>query len=351
MTPTAAVVIVTYNHLEDMRELLPQLMAQTLPGFVLVLSDNGSHDGTVQWVEQNHPSVVVVQNGGNLGFAGGCNKGIGVCLGMGVRYIALLNPDCRVGPSWLDELVRTAEQAEDIGICQSKIYLDPPSDPPVINTVGNMMHYTGIGMCGHLGEVDSPEFDDDGEIAYASGAAMLLRADVAEKIGTFDSKMFMYHEDFDLGVRAWIAGYRVVRSARSVAYHRYSFRKDARKFYLVDRNRIFSLLKVYQWRTILALAPALLVMEVGMLMHAISNGWFRLKLCSYLDVAGSLGRLSAERRRIQSTRVRGDGVLLAMSSRRLILPDGSSPRAIRLANLFFDTYFRLLRPIFVGGHS
>lgn len=355
MSTLAAVVVVGWNHSEDLKVLIPQLMCQNLSDYVVILSDNGSVDDTIRWVEENHGDVVVLRNGRNIGFSGGCNAGIRVALRLGIPYIALLNPDCRVGPAWLEELVRTAERDESIGICQSKIYLHPASDPPIINTVGNEIHYTGIGMCGHLGEPDVGAFDDDGEIAYACGAAMLVRAEAIRKIGMFDEDMFAYHEDFDLGVRAWIAGYRVVRSHKSIAYHRYRFRRDRRrdrhKFYLVDRNRLYSLIKTYQLRTLIALAPALLVMEAGMLFHAIGNGWFGLKLRTYCDVVGSLKRLLVERGRIQSGRSCGDEILLARTSRRIVLPDGTSARALRIANSVFELYLRLISRLLSDGRS
>ena len=171
-----------------------------------------------QWVRRRHsrvgasafPAAHVVENHANLGFAEGSNVGLRIALAAGARYVVLLNPDTVVEPQWLEELVRSAEVDDTIGVCQSKIYRYPASSPPVINTVGNRLHYTGVGWCGHLDEVDRGQFADDVEIPYASGAAMLVKSDVVRDIGLLDADLFMYHDDLDWSLRARLRGHRIV---------------------------------------------------------------------------------------------------------------------------------------------
>ena len=207
-----AIIIVTRNHRGDMEKLLPTLAAQTRKDFTVLISDNGSDDGTAGWVRSAHPDVQVIENGTNLGFAEGSNIGFRRALAAGARYVILLNPDTVVDSQWLEQLVRSAESDESVGVCQSKIYRSPASVPPVINTVGNRLHYTGVGWCGHLDEVDRGQFAQDMDIPYASGAAMLVKADVVRDIGVLDPDLFMYHEDLDWSLRAHLRGHRIVLS-------------------------------------------------------------------------------------------------------------------------------------------
>jgi hypothetical protein len=338
-----AIIIVTRNHLRDMQECLPSLAAQTRQDFTVLVSDNGSDDGTTDWVRREYPAVQVVENRANLGFAEGSNVGLRAALAAGARHVVLLNPDTRVDPRWLEELVRSAEEDETIGVCQSKIYRSPASTPPVINTVGNRLHYTGVGWCGHLDEVDRGQFAEDVEIPYASGAAMLVKADVVRDIGLLDADLFMYHEDLDWSLRARLRGHRVVLSARSVVYHRYDFRRNAGagKFFLLERNRLIWLCKTHRASFLLLILPALLAMEGAVLYYALAGGWLGAKLRSYADFLRLNRQWRRTRRRIQSTRLVSDKSLASAFNSRLSVPGVGDSPLLRLANVLFDWYWKV----------
>ncbi|HUE13388.1 MAG TPA: glycosyltransferase family 2 protein [Planctomycetaceae bacterium] len=340
-----AIIIVTRNHLRDMQECLPSLAAQTRLDFTILVSDNGSEDGTADWVRREYPAVQVVENRANLGFAEGSNVGLRWALAAGARHVVLLNPDTVVDPRWLEELVRSAEADETIGVCQSKIYRYPASTPPVINTVGNRLHYTGVGWCGHLDEVDRGQFAEDVEIPYASGAAMLVKAEVVRDIGLLDADLFMYHDDLDWSVRARLRGHRIVLSAQSVVYHRYDFRRNgtsgAGKFFFLERNRLIWLCKTHRASFLLLILPALLAMEGAVLYYALVGGWLGAKLRSYADFLRLNRRWRATRRTIQSTRTVSDKSLVAAFNSRLSVPDAGDSTLFRLANVLFHWYWKL----------
>jgi GT2 family glycosyltransferase len=336
-----AIVIVTRNHLRDMQECLPSLAAQTRLDFTVVVSDNDSTDGTVDWIRREHPAVHLVENRANLGFAEGSNIGLSWALEQSARYVVLLNPDTVVEPNWLEELVHSAEADPTIGVCQSKIYRYPATTPPVINTVGNNLHYTGVGSCGHLDEVDRGQFAEDVEIPYASGAAMLVKADVVRDIGLLDADLFMYHDDLDWSLRARLRGHRIVLSARSVVYHRYEFRRSAAKFFFIERNRLIWLCKTHRASFLLLILPALLALEAGILYYAVAGGWLGAKLRSYADFLRLAGRWRHSRRSIQRTRLVSDKSLAAAFTSRLTLPGASDTAVLRLANAVFAWYWKL----------
>jgi GT2 family glycosyltransferase len=336
-----AIIIVTRNHLRDMQECLPSLMAQTRTDFTVIVSDNGSEDGTAEWVRREYPAIKVIENRANLGFAEGSNVGLRLALAAGARHLVLLNPDTVVDPRWLEELVRSADASEAIGVCQSKIYRYPASNPPVINTVGNRLHYTGVGWCGHLGEVDRGQFAEDVEIPYASGAAMLIKADVVRDIGLLDADLFMYHDDLDWSLRARLRGHQIVLSADSIVYHRYDFHRSAGKFFYIERNRLIWLCKTYRASFLLLILPALLAMEGAVLYYALAGGWLGAKLRSYADFLRLNRKWRTTRRKVQSTRLVSDKSLASALNSRLSVPDVGGSRLFRLANQLFDWYWKL----------
>jgi GT2 family glycosyltransferase len=336
-----AVIIVTRNHLRDLRDCLPSLAAQTRQDFTVLISDNDSTDGTVEWVRREYPAVEVIENRANLGFAEGCNVGLRHALEAHASYLVLLNPDTVVEPCWLEELVRSADAEPDIGICQSKIYRYPVTTPPVINTVGNLLHYTGVGWCGHLDEVDDGQFTDDAEIVYASGAALLIKADVVRDIGLMDADLFMYHDDVDWSLRARLRKHRIVLSARSIVYHRYDFDRSLGKFFFVERNRLIWLCKTYRMPLLVMIFPALLAMEGAVLYYALTRGWFRAKLRSYADFVRLSRKWRATRRAVQSTRLVSDKSLAAVLNGRLTAPHVGETPLFRVADRLFDWYWKL----------
>lgn len=336
-----AIIIVTRNHLRDMQECLPSLAAQTRSDFGIIVSDNGSDDGTPEWVRRAHPAVKVIENRANLGFAEGSNVGLRIAMAAGARHVVLLNPDTVVDPNWLDELVRSAEADAAIGVCQSKIYRYPATSPPVINTVGNRLHYTGVGWCGHLDEIDRGQFATDMEIPYASGAAMLVKADVVRDIGLLDADLFMYHDDLDWSVRARLRGHRVVLSARSLVYHRYDFRRNPGKFFFLERNRLIWLCKTHRASFLLLILPALVGMEAAVLYYAAAGGWLGAKLRSYADFLRLSRRWRRERQAIQRTRTISDRALAAAFNSRLSVPGSGNSVLLRVANACFDWYWKL----------
>jgi GT2 family glycosyltransferase len=336
-----AIVIVTRNHRHDLAECLPSLAAQTRQDFTIVVSDNDSNDGTVDWIRDEHPHVQMIENRANLGFAEGSNVGLRWALAAGAQYVVLLNPDTVVDPHWLDELVHSAETDASVGICQSKIYRYPATTPPVINTVGNYLHYTGVGSCGHLDEVDRGQFADDVEIPYASGAAMLVKADVVRDIGLLDADLFMYHDDLDWSLRARLRGHRIRLSAKSVVYHRYEFHRSAAKFFFIERNRLIWLCKTHRASFLLLILPALVALEGGTLYYAAAGGWLGAKLRSYADFLRLNRSWRHSRRSIQETRLVSDKSLAAAFNTRLTLPGAGDTAVLRIANAVFDWYWRV----------
>lgn len=249
--PIVSVVIVNWNGRHLLGECLDSLAAQHAGGVEVVLVDNGSQDGSAEFVGERYPGVRLVGLRENRGFAGGNNAGIAVARG---KYIALLNNDTKADPSWLADLIDAAEASpRRVGMWACKIL--SYDEPGMIDNVGLLLYPDGLGRGHGRLEQDRGQFDLPGEAFAPSGCAGLYRKEMLDEIGLFDAEFFAYADDVDIGLRARLAGWecRYVPSAR--VYHKYSASSSAYslfKAFLVERNRIWVLLKYFPMELVLA---------------------------------------------------------------------------------------------------
>lgn len=276
--PSATVIVLTYNSERDVETCFGSLERERAltPGFDVIAVDNASADGTVRAIRAKFPWVELIENASNLGFAEGNNVGIRCALERGARYVYLLNPDTEVTPGFLDEAVRVAEARPECAAVQSLLLL--ARTPERINTLGNRIHFLGFGSCGGYGARVEDAPANPVSIAYASGAAVLLRADALREVGLFDEELFLYHEDLDLGLRLRLAGHDIVLAPKSRVLHRYEFSRNTGKYYFMERNRYLVLLKHLAPRTLAVLGPALAAAEGYVLIEAARGGWLERKL-------------------------------------------------------------------------
>ncbi len=241
--PVISVIVVNYNGLPHLKECLDSLKAQTFRDFETIFVDNGSSDGSVEFVENNFAELKVIRTGKNLGYGGGNNAGIRDATG---RYIALLNNDTKVDPDWLRMLFVAAEKDEGIGMCASKIL--NYYRPGIIDNTGLLIYRDGVARGRGRLDRDTGQYDSEDEVFFPSGCAGLYRKDMLSEIGPLDEDFFLYVEDVDIGLRARLAGWRCVYVPRAVVYHKYSATTEAYsplKAYLVERNRIWVMMKCF----------------------------------------------------------------------------------------------------------
>jgi GT2 family glycosyltransferase len=258
--PLISVVIVNWNGKHLLGECLDSLLAQSVNGMEIILVDNGSQDGSVEYVRERYRSVRVVNLPDNLGFAGGNNAGIRIASG---KYIALLNNDTKVDPAWLVNLLTEAETSpHTVGMWACKILsYDHPS---IIDNVGLLLYPDGLGRGKGRLETDQGQFDQKGEAFFPSGCAGLYRREMLNEIGLFDEEFFAYADDVDLGLRARLAGWGCVYVPGAKVYHKYSSSSSAYspfKAFLVERNRIWVLLKYFPLEMIL-ISPFVTLMRL-----------------------------------------------------------------------------------------
>lgn len=270
----ASIVIPAYNAAPHYEECLSSLMAQTCRDFEVIWVDNASTDDSLRRVREEFPRVKVIDAGENAGYRRGTNIGAKYAQG---KYLVVLNQDVRVEPTWLEEMIATAESKEDIGLVAPKIMLY--DQPDTVNEAGNTLQYCGLFTSRGLGE-PAERFNQPETLATVSGCSFLIRRDLWDRLGGFSDDFGAYDtgfhanfEDVDLAWRAQIQGYRIVFAPAAVMFHKFE-RKDTnmRLFHKYHWNRYMIVLRNYRLRTILALSPLLACLEAASWLVAACRG-------------------------------------------------------------------------------
>jgi N-acetylglucosaminyl-diphospho-decaprenol L-rhamnosyltransferase len=320
-----AIVIVTYQSAAHVGDTLHALRGQLAPGDELVVVDNASTDGTPAAVREAAPSAQVLEQSENLGFAGGCNLGARAAT---APLLLFLNPDAVPEEGCVETLRATAESQSGWSAWQPLVTMNGGS---TINTSGGVTHFLGMGWAGRCGEPVESAPAGPTEVSFASGAALCVRRELWDALGGFDERYFMYGEDLDLGLRTWLTGHGVGISPAARVHHDYEFGKGKRKWYLLERNRWWTVLSDYPTGLLLALLPALLAAEPALLVIAARGGWLGSKLRAQATVVRELPQILARRRRVQSGRAVGAAELARRLSASLDNPNlglaGSGPVA------------------------
>ncbi|MDM7888850.1 glycosyltransferase family 2 protein [Curtobacterium sp. RHCJP20] len=231
----------------------------------VVLVDNGCTSDAVRTLPAD-PRLRVVTPAENLGFAGGVNLG---AAGVRTTYLGLVNSDAEVHPDALATLVEVAARP-DVGIASGSIRL--ADRPDTMNSAGNPVHVVGLSWAGAHGEPATAHATEQ-DVASASGAGLVLRRELWERLGGFEDTYFAYHEDVDLSWRTWQLGLRVVFVPDAVVLHHYEFSRNARKMFLLERNRRIFLSTLYGRRLRAATALPAWAIDLAMGLVARAQGW------------------------------------------------------------------------------
>ncbi len=342
--PVGSVIIVSFNGLDEIKRCLPSVIDQSFSSYEILLVDNGSVDGSPEYVERNFKQVRVIRNGANLGYAGGNNRGFQEARG---EYLVALNQDTVVDREWLSELIKAMEERPDVALATSKIcYL---SDRDVINTCGNDVNFTGLAFCRGIGQ-PADSFNEQELVPAISGCAFAIRRSVLEHIGGFDDDFFLYLEDTDLSIRARLAGYECLYVPTSIAYHDYAFNLNSSKFFFLEKNRHILLLKNFRWSTLILMAPALVLTEVLTFGYGVMHGWdyFLGKLRAYKWLLTNLSKVMKSRSQVQAIRAKSDREIVRQLSFQIPFNRLTSTSAFeRLLQTCTYPLFRLFRGVVI----
>jgi GT2 family glycosyltransferase/glycosyltransferase involved in cell wall biosynthesis len=338
--PTVTLIIVNYKGADDTIQCLRGIRALDWPAEALrvVVVDNASGGDDAERIAAADPDVKVIASKRNLGFAGGCNLGARKA---STDYLAFINNDARPDPQFLR--AATAVLADPAVAAVAAKVLDWQGER--VDYVGSALSWYGQGFKLHVGEKDDGRFDDERDVLFGTGSALVVRRTAFEAVGGFDERYFMFFEDVDLGWRLWLAGHRVRYVPRALVFHRHHASMSKlgpwREQFLLERNALFTIYKNYDDENLARfLAPALgLAVRRGVVLGDAdpqdldlatappvpdeSGSAFVSKtvLASTYAVDAfvrSLGSLHRSREEIQGGRVRSDAEIVPMFERPLV---------------------------------
>ena len=330
----ASVVVLGYGKEAHLESCLDALAAELQEDDELLLVDNGIEDADLR--QASWPACVkVIGDGTNLGFAGGCNYGVSGATG---DVLVLVNSDAIVRRGSVKKLAATAAEP-GIGLVGGCLRL--ADEPDRVNSAGNPLHFLGVTWAGACGELAAAHMERK-DVAVATGGFLAIRREVWEELGGFDPVYFAYHEDADLSLRCWLSGQRVTFEPEAVADHHYDFSRNALKMYLVERNRLVTVLTDYPRSLLVAILPILLLLEPVFLVVAIAQGWPVQKLRSWWWLITHTSLLRKRRRTVQSkVTIRSADIAELMCS-RLEPPMIKSPPGMGAINAVLAVYWSMV---------
>ena len=259
LSPCISIHIVTWNSLHVLPELLETISKQTYQSFKILAIDNGSTDGTVEFLQQNYPEIMILRNAKNLGFTAAHNQGIRYAIehwpqeALDDHYLLITNPDTLWTPTFLEELMKEAQTHPQTGSFGGKLLrafgdnvvdevLRETVHSDIIDSTGLRAHKNRSMTDRGAGELDTGQYDDYKDVFGLSGALVLYRAsalqDARYEDEFFDQDFFAYKEDVDLAWRLQHLGWESRYVPTAVAYHyRGMFGKEQQGFFECIRNR------------------------------------------------------------------------------------------------------------------
>ena len=186
LKPTVSIIVLNWNGKQYLETCLSSLIQQTYPDIEIIFVDNGSCDGSVEFVKSKYPGVIILQHDKNLGFAMGVNSGIKASRG---KYIATINNDAQADKKWIEGLVGVMGSNTDTGCCASKMLNYYERDK--IDSAGIVIYQNGNAYDRGARETNIGQYDSQEEVFGACAGAALYRKEMLDEIGLFDKGYFL----------------------------------------------------------------------------------------------------------------------------------------------------------------
>ncbi|WBV62069.1 glycosyltransferase family 2 protein [Chryseobacterium camelliae] len=247
MKPKLAVAILNWNGKNWLEKFLPHVVQFSKDADVYVI-DNASTDDSVEFLKTSFPSVKIVINAENYGFAGGYNEGLKQ---INATYYCLLNSDVEVTENWIEPVLHLFEKNPEIAAIQPKILsYNDKNKFEFAGAAGGLIDNLGYPYCrGRVFddvEEDKGQYDDETEIFWASGCCLFIRSQDFWNQNGFDERFFAHQEEIDLCWRLINSARKIFYTGKSKVYHVGGGtlnKQSAQKTYLNIRNNLSMMLK------------------------------------------------------------------------------------------------------------
>ncbi len=339
--PLVDLIIVTYNSEKYINKCLGSVFKESGSFKQLIIFDNNSTDKTRSILIKYQKRIKLICSNKNIGYAGGVNEALKVCKS---KYFFILNPDTEVSKNFLNPMLKVMEGDKKIGACQPAVYL--LTKKSTLNLTGKETHYLGFDW---IRDYKAKVLPLIGEITSFSGSGVLIRTSLFNKLGGYDPFYFMYYEDSDLSWRMRLAGYKIVFVPESVIFHDYKFKTDEKyqpmkqKLYYLERNRLITIFKNYEIKSLILILPLIFLTEVLMLVYSLSKGFIRHKIMGYLNIVINLDLILESRKRTQGLRRTKDSTVTSNFKSVLSFSELNT-RAVRIfVNPVLNLYLSIIR--------
>ncbi|MCJ7444968.1 MAG: glycosyltransferase family 2 protein [Methanotrichaceae archaeon] len=286
-----SVVIPNFNGKHFLDSCLSSLANQTNRDFEIIVVDNASSDGSLDFLKTKVQWVKVVSNKHNLGFAGGVNSGIEIAEG---DYILTLNNDTIADERFLEYLIKPMSDSR-VGMCAPKM-LFPDGR---INSAGICLSRSGAAWGRGIFELAKDNYEVEEEVFGPCGGAALYRKKMIGEIGAFDEDFFLYMEDVDLAFRGRLAGWKCVYvpQAKVVHFHggTVGFESDL-SIYYGNRNMLWYVIKDFPWMLIVTCLPWIVGRNLGSIPYYIFARKTNIILRSEVDAIKGIPSMFRKRR-------------------------------------------------------
>ena len=268
--PLVSIIITNYNGKKYLRNCLDSLFSGSYRNIETIFVDNGSGDGSIDFVKSNFPQALIVDNRQNLGLAVASNNGAQQAKG---KYLFFYNNDTIADQFLIERLVKKMEQSSEVGICGCRT-----------------LTYDGKTLINEGVTCDIFGYPYGKEKVFYVDAAIFVRRDLFSKLGGFDERMFLYGEDRDICWRCWLYGYKVAALKDSVFYHDSACTKEDITQYRTNIHRRFwgefnslrILLKNYSLGFLLVILPIYMGINLAEICAFLLKGKLRIARDVYL---------------------------------------------------------------------
>ncbi len=255
-----SIVIPTYNGIRHIKTCFDSLLIQSFKDFEIILVDNGSKDGTIEFTGKEYPMVEVIKLDTNTGFAHAVNEGIRHSLkDRNITHILLLNNDIECDKHFLEEM-RKGFISDETGsvACKMMNYYERNK----FDDTGDFIKFKGSPYARGHAEIDTGQYDTPEFIFGACAGAALYKREVFESIGFFDEDFFAYYEDIDISLRSQLSGFKCYYNPKAVCYHKRGATSSYNSGWqtkLCEKNLIALRIKNYPLFLYLILSPLFFV--------------------------------------------------------------------------------------------
>lgn len=331
--PLVSIIILNYNAGKLLLDCLESICKITYSNLEIIVVDNASKDQSHLNAKEKFPKIRIIENKDNLGYCEGNNVGIRQATG---DFIIILNPDTIVTPDCVTHLLDAYAKKGD-ALYQPKILSLYENN--VIQSTGNMLHLFGFGFARDKGIPDNIQRTEIEKIGYASGTCLFTSKEVFKKVGLFDSFLFLYHDDLDLGWRAAQLGISSYYVSNATIFHAesYSLKWSSRKFFWLERNRQYCLLTHYSKDTYKKMNLSLFLVNIMVWLVYISKGFIASKMKADLEIKQNKKLIEEKQMELERKKIVPDNETIKFMPNDIFVPRNISNKiSSRMFNMIIS---------------